>query len=202
ASLLAGLAAQVRAGFTPLVAPPDLPPTPPCAETVPRCPIAVGARFALTGATAQFAAGGNVSATSLQTHPAVGEGRLAATIVLTIASAGGAPLAVRTEYLTLRTFAVPPYVALDGLTDAGAAREASAEGDSGGCDPSHPATCDANNLAPSSTASDTRIHVVQRCVDGGSGACGGQTYVNADPANAPASTLWSNANAQSDGWTR
>ena len=40
-----------------------------------------------------------------------------------------------------------------------------------------------------------------RCVDGGSGACNGATYVSADPSNAPVATAWYDAAAQPGAWS-
>jgi hypothetical protein len=49
---------------------------------------------------------------------------------------------------------------------------------------------------------DTRIRALKQCVDGGSGACGLQPYLSADPANISAQTPWFNGNAPRTGWSR
>ena len=86
--------------------------------------------FRLDGATGD---GGdpNTIATDLQAHPAIGEGRVGATIVETVASADGTPLVVRTERVTLRTLAVPPYAMIAGTSDAAAANEVATAADAG-----------------------------------------------------------------------
>ena len=200
-----GIAAQVAAGVHDFQAPAALAATPACESTP--CPFTLAATFALQGALGDIESP-NVVATSVQSHPAIAEGRVAATITETVSAADGAALAVRTEYVTLRTFGVPPYAAIDGMTDASAARDVSLEGDAGGCDPTAPSTCDANNASTGSTPApvalmnpgDTRIHALRECVAGGTGACA-QQFVSADPANTPPSA-WYNANAQSNGWSR
>lgn len=171
--------------------------------------LTLSATFALAGDVAD-AQSANVTATDLQTHPSIAEGRVAATIVETVRAAGGNALASRTEYLTIRTFAIPPYVAVDGITDAAGARDVPYEADAGGCNPATPSACDANNPSAPSTAApvgsmasgDTRIRALRQCVDGGSGACGSQPYVNADPANIAPQTPWFNGNARENGWSR
>ena len=207
--LLAAIAEQIAAGSKSLVAPGPLAPAPACSDAAPQCPFTFGATFALSGTLGDSGAP-NVEATDIQLHPAIAEGRVAATIVNTVATVAGTPLAVRTEYVTLRTFAVPPYAAIDGITDAAAARDVPVEADAAGCNPSLPVSCDANNLsagampapAGSMNPADTRIHALRECVDGGSGACGGQVYVNADPQHTPAQSPWFNGNAQTNGWSR
>lgn len=196
AALVAGIAAQVQAGTQPLTAPADL--------SAPAGPFQTSAKFTLAGGTAAGTggAGGNVVATDLQTHQAIAEQRVAAAIAITIAAPDGTPLAARTQYVTLRTFAVPPYAIIEGTSDAAGARDVPTEADAAGCDPARPAACDANNSGSGTTPGDTRIRALSRCVDGGSGACAGVTYIAADPANTPAATTWQDANAQSTGWSR
>ena len=198
-----GLAAQIAAGRHDLQAPAAQP----ACESAP-CPFTLAASFELQGALGDGESP-NVVATGLQPHPAIAEGRIAAMITETVSAADGSTLAVRTEYVTMRTFGVPPYVAIDGLTDASGARDVPLEGDAGGCDPTTPSTCDANNTSNGSTPApitamnpaDTRIHALTECVAGGTGSCA-QQFVSADPANSPAPSAWYNANAQSTGWTR
>lgn len=209
AQLVAGLASQLAAGAQTLHAPAPPAAAPACADSAASCPFTLAAEFALTG-TLSDAQAPNVTATDVQTHPAIREGRVAATIVETVASAAGTPLAVRTEFLTLRTLDVAPYVAIDGMTDAAGSRDVPYEADAAGCDPSTPAQCDANNLSSGATPApvgsmnpaDTRIHALSACSDQGTGACHGQPYVSADPPHAPPQTSWFNANAQGDGWSR
>ena len=201
-----GLAAQLAAGRHDLQAPAALPAAPACESTP--CPFMLATVFTLQGALGDIESP-NVVATSLQPNASIAEGRIAATITETVSAADGAALAVRTEYVTLRTFGVPPYVAIDGMTDASAARDAPLEGDAGGCDPTAPSTCDANNTSNGSTPApitamnpgDTRIHALTECVAGGTGSCA-QQFISADPINSPAPSAWYNANAQSTGWSR
>ncbi|MGH7659729.1 MAG: hypothetical protein ACRENA_02280 [Vulcanimicrobiaceae bacterium] len=209
AALLQDLAAQIASGASSLTPPPPMAATPACGTSSMTCPFTVAATFAFTGHVADSASP-NVDATDLQTHPSILEGRVAATIVETVRARGGTALASRTEYLTVRTFALPPYVAVDGVTDAAGARDVSYEADAGGCDPSTPSACDANNRsAPASappagsmTWNDTRIRALRQCIDDGSGVCSTQPYVSADPANIAPQTPWFNGNAQNGGWTR
>jgi hypothetical protein len=201
-----GLAAQIAAGAHDLEAPAALPAAPACESTP--CPFTLAAAFELQGALGGSGTP-NVVATSVQPYPTIAEGRIAATITETVSAADGTTLAVRTEYVTLRTFGVPPFVAIDGMTDASAARDVPLEGDAGGCDPTTPSTCDANNATSGSTPApvavmnpgDTRIHALTECVAGGTGSCG-QQFVSADPVISPAPSGWYNANAQSTGWSR
>ena len=209
ATLLQGLASEIASGADTLTPPPPLAAASACDALSESCPFTISATFALAGDVADPQSS-NVSATDLQTHPSVAEGRVAATIVETVRARGEAALASRTEYLTIRTFAIPPYVAIDGVTDAAGARDVPFEADAGGCDPAAPSVCDANNPSAPSTAapagsmtwSDTRIRALRQCVDGGTGACSSQPYVNADPANISAQTPWFNGNAQQSGWSR
>ncbi len=182
-----GLAAQIAAGTRDLQAPAALSAAPACESTP--CPFTLAAVFALQGALGDNGSP-NVVATSVQPYPTIAEGRIAATITETVSAADGATLAVRTEYVTLRTFGVSPYVAIDGMTDASAARDVPLEGDAGGCDPTTPSTCDASNTSNGSTPApvavmnpgDTRIHALTECVAGGTGSCA-QQFVSADPVN-------------------
>ena len=191
AALLSDVAQQVASGVAALSAPAALGPAPVCVTSP--CAFTSRATFALAGTLASTQ-NANVSAANLQTLPAISEGRVAATIAETITSSSGTPLAARTQYVTLRILKTPPYVALDGLSDAAASRDVANEADAGG---STGAQAPAGSMDPA----DTRVHALVRCVDGGSGACNGQTYVSADPANAPAQTPWFNANAQWSGWS-
>lgn len=209
ATLVSGIASQIAAHASQLQAPAPQAPAPACGDDAPACPFTIAASFSLTGVTGDPASG-NVSATELQTHPAIAEGRVAATISQTVRSTSGVALATRTQFVTLRTFSIPPYAQVDGVTDAAASRDVPTEADAGGCDPTVPASCDTGNVSSPSTPApiglmnpaDTRIHALSQCIDGGSGACAGQTYAGADPANIAAQTQWLNENAQSDGWAR
>ena len=203
--LLTGIATQISSGTRTLVAPAPLASAPACEATP--CPFMLAATFALQGTLGDDESP-NVVATEIQQHPKIAEGRVAATITETVSAADGTPLAVRTEYVTLRTFSVPPYVAIDGMTDGSGARDVPLEGDAGGCDPASPSACDANNNSLGSTPApvasmnpaDTRIHALSECVSTGTGTCPEQ-FVSVDPINTPAQSAWFNANAGS-GWSR
>ena len=175
-----------------------------------RCPFSISASYALAGATGQGGSA-NAVAVDLQTHPAIAEGRVAATIVETVAAADGTPMAVRNEYVTLRTLSVPPYAMIEGTSDGAGARDVPTQADAAGCDPGNVRACDTNNYSnvqPAGGAAgvmdpaDTRIHALVRCTDGGSGACAGRTYVSADPPGAPVATGWHNAGADPREWSR
>ena len=207
-TLVASVASQVASHAATIAAPPPVAAGPLCASSA-NCVFNGSTVFSITGTTAG-AQSANVSATELQTHPAIAEGRIAATIVETVSSNSGAVLASRTEYITLRTFAISPYVAVDGTTDAAGARDVPYEADAGGCDPAMPANCDANNPAAAASSpplgimnpSDTRIRALRQCIDGGTGACAGQPYADGNPSSIATQTPWYNANAQGGGWSR
>jgi len=202
-ALVDAVASQIANHAPQLEAPPPLAPAAACGDGVSSCPFTIAASFSFAGFTGGDGPA-NVSATELQTHPAIAEGRLAATIAETVRSAAGVPLATRTEFVTLRTFSIPPYAQVDGITDAAGARDVPFEADAGGCDPTAPASCDSGNGASPSTPApaglmnpaDTRIHALSKCVDGGNGACAGQIYAGADPPDIAAQTPWFNANAE------
>jgi hypothetical protein len=183
ASLVTGLAAQLRGGAAALSAPEPM--------TVAAGPFSVTAAFALG------AAGGNPNAVAnaLQNHPAIAERRLAARIVETVRDKAGAVVATRAQNVTLRGFGVEPYIAIDGTGDDSASRDVASEADAGGCDPSTPGACDANNPSANASPSDTRIHALVQCVGDG---CASQ-YSNVDRLSASA---WSNPNALTNGWSR
>ena len=209
AALLGGIAAQVQAGVPQLEAPPPLPPTAACSSATTTCPFSISATFALAGSTAS-SSNADALASSVQSHPAIAEQRVAATIVQTVAGADGTPLAIRTVLATIRTLAVPPYAILEGFSDAAGARDAATAADAAGCDPTQPASCDARGLAAAQTAApvatmdpqDTRVRALSQCIDGGSGACGGVRYVSADPSGVATSTPWFNGDAQAAAWSR
>jgi len=208
-ALLSQIGSEIASGAQTLEAPPSLAAAPACPANNGTCPFVLSAQFAL-GGTLGGTDASNAVATDLQTYPAISEGRVAATIVETVESTAGVRLASRTEYLTLRTFAIPPYVAVDGTTDAAGARDAPYEADAAGCDPTTPNACDTANESPPATPApagtmnpaDTRIHALAQCSAGGSGACASQPFASADPPNFSSETTWYNTNAQSDGWAR
>jgi hypothetical protein len=202
AALVGEIAAQVQAGSTRLAAPAPFTSTPGL--------FAISATFTLGGSTALGGTGTNAVAADLQTHPAIAEQRIAATIVERVTASDGTPLATRTAYVTLRTLSVPPFAIVEGISDAAGAREVASQADAAGCDPTQPATCDASGLTAAHSAAplatmdpqDTRIRALSQCIDGGTGACAGVRYVSADPTNTPSATPWYNVGAQGNGWSR
>lgn len=196
ATLLAGLAAQAKGGAAPS-APPPLARAAACSGTP--CPFYLDADFDLGGTTLDDGdPNRNATAENLQTHPAVAEQRLAARITAHVTAADGSLLAQRTELLTLRTTAVPPYVIVDGSSDGDGTRDGASEADAAGCDPGAAGSCDPGAPAP---PADTRIHVERICTDGGTGACAaaGERVRFED---AFASTPWANRNAVAPSWSR
>ncbi|HEY8296929.1 MAG TPA: hypothetical protein VIG32_02775 [Candidatus Baltobacteraceae bacterium] len=71
-------------------------------------------------------------AENLESNDRVDEGRLAARIVVDVSAPDGTVLATRTQTLTLRTFAAPPYATIAGVRDASLADTVASEGDDGG----------------------------------------------------------------------
>jgi hypothetical protein len=124
-----------------------------CAAQPPRpCPFVAVASYRIAGASAD----GDGPSFSPGVQRAVFEGRISAEIVVSLATRGGAAGAVKARAVTLRTFGVPPYVALTGSRDAGAAIGAAGagQGDSAG-----------NAAEPGGYAdpSDTGMHLQLLC---------------------------------------
>ena len=192
--LLESIAAQIAAGgpdvqFT---APPSGPAVATCASAP--CALFVATSVHLSGQTGQQAAqtsgspGAESVAPNLQQNIGVGERRVSAIVTVTVANAGGAALAQFSRRLTLRTFAVAPYVALSSVDEAVAGNPNVA--DFGG-------SCDGSTSCGST---DNRIHALLRCSDPVTPSnCNGRPYL---PADSFSSSSWSNANASSGAWSR
>lgn len=101
----------------------------------------------------------------------VEEGRVAARITVTVVSAGGETLAVRSQDAIFRTFAVPPYAAIIGARDGSFDGLASLRtaGDDGGTLPATPDPCGTPG-ADGNTAVRVayRNAVTSACTDGSS----------------------------------
>jgi len=184
--LLDSLAAQVATSGAagPFVAPASGPPLSACAA--PPCAFVVTTQAQLAGQTSANAGGESIAA-NLQQNAGVGERRVAAVVSSTVSTASGAVLARATRRITVRTFAVAPYVALSGADEpvTGNANVADFAG-----------SCDGN----ASCGNDMRIHALLRCNDPVTPAnCVGQPY---RPADAFSNSAWHNSNATVDTWTR
>lgn len=72
-------------------------------------------------------------AANLQMHPAVAEGRVSIEATLTVLNGNRQPVVTRHRYITARTFAVAPYIAVTGERDGTMANRGTAsEGDNAG----------------------------------------------------------------------
>jgi len=192
--LLESLAAQIAAGGPNVQfnAPPAGPPVAACASAP--CAFFVATSVRLSGQTGQQAAqtseslGAESVAPNVQQNNGVGERRVSAVVTVTVANAGGGLLVRSSRHLTVRTFAVAPYVALSAVDEAVAGNPNVADF-AGSCDGS-----------TSCGSTDNRIHALLRCSDPATPSnCNGRPYA---PADSFASSTWPNANASSDAWSR
>jgi hypothetical protein len=121
-------------------------------------------------------------------------------MTVSITDGQGSPLVSRAQLLTVRTFAAPPYAAVSGVADAAAVTALAAEGDTAGCDPANPSSCDAN----AASVDDTRIFAARVCQsDGNGGTCpGGDDTYPLGFENAFANAAWQNGNVAPAGWAR
>jgi hypothetical protein len=193
AFLLRQVAGEIAAnGPSATLSPPPLPAD--CVSpTV--CGLRITAQYTVTGSTA--IAGGAATAENLQTANLAGEQRVAVQMAVDVIDEAGNIVAARTTYVTLRTFAAPPYAAFDGTLDAAADAATDAEPDTAGCDPANPGTCDPAATGP---VDDTRIHVQLTCAENGNGGhCTGPAPV---PSDVFANPNWTNGNVSSGGWSR
>jgi hypothetical protein len=162
------------------------------------CTFEISASYAVTGST--LAGGGTDVAANLQTDVLAQEARTSIVMTVTITDGQGSPLVSRAQLLTVRTFAAPPYAAVSGVADAAAVTALAADGDTAGCDPLAPASCDPNATA----VDDTRISVARVCQsDGNGGTCpGGDDSYPLDFENAFTNASWQNGNVAPPGWAR
>jgi len=198
-SLRQAIARQVQgSGTNASYALPQSTSAPACGTAVPACPFRASTSFVSAAAK-----GSSIAENAPEVQTAIGEGRVAVTITVTITAGEQAVVAARSQTLTLRTFNAAPYAMVSGAADAGSGTVADVEGDTGSCDPSNMASCDAQASAPLAAAtpfSDTRIHVVQVCQeDGNGGSCAGATP---RPVDAFAPQSWQNTNGATTGWSR
>ncbi len=197
--LRTSIAQAVAAGTPdgPFVAPQTSAATPTCAAIDGACGLTATIDSTLAGGTANAgASGGSDAALAVQRDGAISENRIAARLHVVVADALGTIVAQRTRDLTLRTYAIAPYVTISATSDAAAA----ANGDSAGCDGS--AAC-----APHAVASpdDTRLHAVAQCRDDTKmpGKCTDTGLPTSDIGSASSTTQsWTNGTNVSDGWKR
>jgi len=169
---------------------------PQCATTG-ACSFMIGATYAVTGATT--AGSGSDIAENVQADALAQEARVSIAMTVSVTDAQGSPLVSRSELLTVRTFDAPPYAAVSGVADGAAPTALVAEGDTAGCDPATPSTCDPD--ASTAYLDPTEIFATRVCApDGNGGTC---------PADNPpvgednfASPMWQNGNIAPPGWAR
>lgn len=136
----------------------------------------------------------------LQCNGYVAESRASLRITARVLDAGGATIARRDQYVTLRLFGEPPYSAIVGRKDAAASDPASGdalgvpahEGDIGGD------TLSGSPAAPAASpwpSGGTLIHVRYECHDG-AGSCANAAPPDPDAA-LRAGARWSNGNRPS-----
>ena len=135
----------------------------------------------------------------LQCNGYVAESRASLRVTARVLDAGGATIARRDQFVTLRLFGEPPYSAIVGRKDAAAGDPASAEaleapaheGDVGGD------TLSGSAAAPASPwpAGGTLIHVRYECHDG-AGSCANAAPPDPDAALRAGAT-WSSGNLSS-----
>ena len=133
----------------------------------------------------------------LQCNGKVAESRASLRVTARVLDAGGATVAQREQYVTLRLFGEPPYSAVVGRKDAAAGDPASAdalaapahEGDVGGDTLSGSPAAAAASPWP---AGGTLIHVRYECHDG-AGSCANAAPPDPD-ADLRAGSRWSNGN--------
>lgn len=174
AALQQRFASQLQMGGYPSPLPSFTPLPPECADDATPCKYTTTATIALTQKAPEVAGTAcDLSASSCasneQANAYVDERRLSARITITVSAADGTPLAVRAGDILLRTFAVPPYVAIagsrDGSFDGNA--EARALGDDAGTPATMPDPC-----ATAAPRSETVVRVAYRnvvtnaCADG------------------------------------
>ncbi len=162
------------------------------------CTFEISATYTVTGST--LAGSGSDVAANVQTDVLAQETRASIVMTVNVTDGQGAPLVTRAQLLTVRTFAAPPYAAVSGAADAAAVTALAADGDTGGCDPGNPSSCDPN----ASTVDDTRIFAARVCQsDGNGGTCpnGDESYPLGFE-NAFADSAWQNGNVAPPGWAR
>lgn len=119
--LAAGLSQQIRTGTDPRGPFSSLSPEPYCAVQSQPCDFLVDPEIEIQpaglSATPLACSSSQPCAHNLQDNLYVREGRVSAQITVLVTAAGGALLARRMQFLTLRTFGSPPYVAGVGIGD-------------------------------------------------------------------------------------
>ncbi len=132
----------------------------------------------------------------LQCGSGVAESRMSLRITARVLDPGGAVLAQREQYVTLRLFAQAPYSALVGAKDGDAATLATG----GAASPPHEGDVGGDTIAgapaPQTTpwpAGGTLIHVRYECHDGG-GSCANAAPPDPDAAGLRPGVRWQNGN--------
>ncbi|MDQ6823480.1 MAG: hypothetical protein M3Z07_03160 [Candidatus Eremiobacteraeota bacterium] len=174
-----GIASQISAGVDPSGPFSSLPPASYCATSAQPCDFFVDPRIEITVASLATpfpCVSGQSCASNLQKNPYVSESRVSARITVIVAASGGPPLARRQQYLALRTFRSPPYVATVGVSD-----------DAGLVGSTTPVPCASRD--PAATFSqDTVVNAVYQnaqtgaCIDAGSRSS--QAWQNPSEASA------------------
>lgn len=164
AALQQRLTAEIITNGFPSPLPSFTPLPPACAGSAQPCRYRTGATIALTQPAAEtFAAACNPYASNCaaneEANTYVDEHRLSARITVTVTAPDGTLIAARAGGVILRTFSVPPYVAIAGSRDGSfdGFMTARAPGDDGGVLPATPDPC-----AAASASSDTVVRVAYR----------------------------------------
>jgi hypothetical protein len=169
----------------------------PTTVTAPSCPPSSGTTSDPSGSETAYDATPDAIGW-LQCHPFVAESRMSLRVVVRVLDpSGNATLAQREQYVTLRLFAEPPYSAVAGRKDAGAADPTTSdalaspahEGDVAGDTVSGASPAP---LAGAWPAGGTLIHVRYECHDG-AGSCANAAPPDPD-ADLRAGARWSNGN--------
>lgn len=117
----AGIVAQISVGTDPRGPFASISPATFCAVQTQPCDFAVDPQIEIEPATLPpsplACSSDQTCARNLQINPYVREARVSAHIVVLVTAADGALLARRAQFLTLRTFGTPPYVASAGISD-------------------------------------------------------------------------------------
>jgi hypothetical protein len=160
---------------------------PPASAAVAAGPFFVATQVEIGGQTGSPAESGNVSAGSVQGNAGVAEHRVGATLFVAVSNAGGSVLARATRHVTVRTFAVWPYVALSGADEA--TIDGYAVADFAG-------SCDGSDACG---GVDNRIHAVMRRADAlQPERCAGSPD---KPVDVFADQSWYDPNAEAKAWS-
>lgn len=158
-AVIAGVQPYARAGAFPNPLP-ELRPIPAhCSDPDPPCAFLGSGTITLLRrdpATPLACGAGTGCAVNEETNAYINEGRIVARISVFVRAADGTPLAQRDSEVALRTFAVPPYVAIAGSADGTFDSAGGPHGEDAGLPPVTPNPC---AVATPGQAGDTVVRV-------------------------------------------